>query len=164
MLPITDGQRVISLAGRAIIPADQGPKYNRTKSDDLSRGTSALFALDCHHRSRRAPLPPESPVPRPRAHLSSPAFLSSRKAVLGVATSPFLSALAGGMRDQPGFRPRVEQALHEHPEVPGEVLSPRPPVGPWAPVISVKLVPSDAGGDTRPRIGAGRAHRPRSSG
>ncbi len=35
--------------------------------------------------------------------------------------------------------------------MPGEGLSPRPPVGPWAPVISVKLVPSNAGGDTQDR-------------
>ena len=51
------------------------------------------------------------------------------------------------MQDQPGFRPRVEQALQGHPEVPGEGLSPWPPVGPWAPVMPVKLVPSNAGGD-----------------
>ena len=46
IFPTTDAQRVISLAGRAIMPADQGPKYNRTKSTDLSRATPALFALD----------------------------------------------------------------------------------------------------------------------
>ena len=42
----------------------------------------------------------------------------------------------------------MEQALQRPLEVPGEELSPRHRVVPWYPVMPVKLVPSNAGGDT----------------